>query len=63
MDLCLLCLLIIVPIHMISCFMIPLALFLRRRAAAAVIFNLERQLFYPVVVGWREYAREKGKLS
>lgn len=35
--------------------MIPLALFLRRRAASAVIFNLEWQLFYADVVGWRGY--------
>lgn len=40
--------------------MIPLALFLRRRAAAAVIFNLEWQLFYALVVGWREYGGGKG---
>ena len=49
MDLCLLCLLIIVLIHMISCFMIPLAFFLSRRAAAIVVFNfgaVEVQLFF-----------------
>lgn len=39
MDLCLLCLLIIVLILVISCFMIPLAFFLSRRASATVMFN------------------------
>lgn len=49
MDLCLLCLLIIVLIHMISCFMIPLALFLSRHTAATVMCNfgsVELQLFF-----------------
>lgn len=49
MDLRLLCLLIIVLIHMISCFMIPLAFFLSRRAAATLMFNfctVEMQLFF-----------------
>lgn len=53
MDLCLLCLLIIVLIHMISCFMIPLAFFLSRRAAATLMFNfcaVEMQLLFNSVM-------------